>query len=97
MANHTDLIYELEFEQQIQKMNDRELLEFLARKSYETSITCSAIRADVYGNGKLGLVTRMDRTERKQKDNRRLIISTIAVNGVVLSTLLTLVLTRIIS
>jgi len=39
MAN--EVLNELEFEQRMKSLKDRELLEFVARQSYETSMTCA--------------------------------------------------------
>jgi len=40
MPNGKSVVNELEFEERIKALPDRELLEFVARQNYETSIKC---------------------------------------------------------
>jgi len=40
MPNGKELVNELEFEQHIKNLNDRELIEFVARQQYDTSKLC---------------------------------------------------------
>lgn len=42
MANGKKIVNELEFEQHIANLNDRELIEFVARQQYDMSAICPA-------------------------------------------------------
>lgn len=86
---------ELEFEEYIRVMNDRDLLEFVARQGYTTADTCRKLCHDVYGNSEEGLKSRVEKAESKAKDNRKLIGIMATINGTLAITIVTFLLTSV--
>ena len=79
-----DMLDELEFDREIAAIigeNDEDITlpklaklnRFVARQAFSWSLQCASCKAEIYGNGKKGLLARMDRTENEQRHNRQLI------------------------
>ncbi len=56
--NGKEMLNDLEFEQLIEKKDDRELLEFVARETYEHSKDMVSMSKDIAGNKKRSVATR---------------------------------------
>ena len=86
-----------EFENEIKTMGDRQLAEWSARELYKMNTICTTVQqhnvllhGDPEKEGDLGLAGRIDRTERKQKDNRSLIVAMWAVLAGLVASVMTL-------
>ena len=59
MPNGDEMIHDLEFEKLIEGKNDRELLEYVARKSYETKKDMAIMCIDIKQNHRRSLINRI--------------------------------------
>jgi len=58
MPNGKDVLNDLEFEQKIERMKDRQLLEFMARQVFDQRTDITAIAGDVKGNKRRSIINR---------------------------------------
>ena len=96
MPNGKFILDELSFEQQITEMNERQLLEYVARQGYKSNILCQTMSSIIFGTDEDdGLVSRMTTTEKKQKDNRSLILVSLTLLGTIGGSLLALLINHV--
>jgi hypothetical protein len=86
MGNGEFILNELDFEKQIEGMDSDSLLRFVARQSYQIKLLAEQHNKILNSEG--GICDRMKDTERKQRDNRALIVALWVVVASVASALI---------
>jgi len=91
-----ELLDEMQFGKNLKGMSDREVIEFCTNEVYKVNSLLHKIENTVYGTNTVnGLKQHIDSAEKKQKDNRKLIIAMWSFNGLILMSLIGLFITRL--